>query len=90
MNVEITEKTEVTKVIGNHNCKVTMLNGDITAITVQGDTFVGAIEFQKNFVEFERFLQNCLDVFHTVQMEQIDERKRNTEQGTDCVPSEKR
>jgi hypothetical protein len=79
MNVEITEKTETTKWIGNPNCKVTMLNGQITSIHVERANYTGGIEFEKNFVEFEVFLQNCLDVFHSVQLEQIDERKRSAE-----------
>ena len=74
MNVQVTTKTEVTKVIGNANCKVTMLNGEITSIHVERDDYVGGIEFEKKFGEFERFVQNCVDVYHAVRLEQIDER----------------
>ena len=54
MNVNIkTEVTETTR-IGNGDCKVVVVNGEVTSITVQSEAYTGVIEFQKNFAEFER------------------------------------
>jgi hypothetical protein len=87
VNVEITSKTEVTTNLVNDNCKVVMVNGEVTSITVRRDGFTGTIEFEKKFAEFEKFVQNVVDVYHSVVLEQIDER-RSAEQGTDCLTSQ--
>jgi hypothetical protein len=73
VNVDI--KTAVTKQIGNGNCNVAMVNGEIISIKVEGISFGGAIEFQKNFEAFEQFLRNCIAVYHSVLLEQSDERR---------------
>ena len=74
MNVEITERTEVTTVISNNNCKVTLLNGKITSIHVERDNYVGGIEFETKFGELEQFVQNLVDVYHATRLELINER----------------
>jgi len=85
VNVDIT--TEVTEiiVIKNDNAHVVMTNGNITGIKVHRTSVVGLLEFE-NFGEFEGFVQNCVDVYHAVRLEQIDER-RNRE-GTDSPAGE--
>ena len=78
MNVNIkTEVTETTR-ISNDNCTVVLVNGDISSIKVNGIPFAGEIEFQKNFEQFEKFVQNCVDVYHSVRLEHVDKRSTNT------------
>jgi hypothetical protein len=78
MNVNIkTEVTETTR-ISNDNCTVVLVNGDISSIKVNGIPFAGEIEFQKNFEQFEKFVENCVDVYHSVRLEQVDKRSTNT------------
>ena len=48
-----------------------MLNGEITSIHVERADYVGGIEFEKKFGEFEQFVQNLVDVYHAVRLEQI-------------------
>jgi len=73
MNVNISTEVTETKVISNANCKVTMLNGEITSIHVERADYVGGIEFETKFGEFEHFVQNLVDVYHAVRLEQIQQ-----------------
>jgi hypothetical protein len=70
MNVNIsTEVTEIT-VIKNDNAHVTVTNGKITALKVHRTSVIGALEFE-HFGEFEGFVRNVLDVYHSVLLEKI-------------------
>ena len=78
MNVNIKTEVKETTRISNDNCTVVLVNGDISSINVNGIPFAGGIEFQKNFEQFEKFVQNCVDVYHSVRLEQVDKRSTNT------------
>ena len=87
MNVEIKTEVTETKAIYNDNAHVSLVNGKITGIKVHRTSVVGALEFA-HFGEFEQFVQNLVDVYHSVRLEEINEQERRAEQGTDRVPSE--
>ena len=78
MNVNIKTEVKETTRISNDNCTVVLVNGDISSIKVNGIPFAGEIEFQKNFEQFEKFVENCVDVYHSVRLEQVDKRSTNT------------
>ena len=78
MNVNIKTEVKETTRISNDNCTVVLVNGDISSIKVNGIPFAGEIEFQKNFEQFEKFVENCVDVYHSVRLEQVDKRNTNT------------
>jgi hypothetical protein len=74
--VNVNIKTEVTEttVITNDNCHVALVNGKITGIKVHRTSVVGLLEFE-NFAEFEGFVQGCVDTYHAVRLELINERR---------------
>jgi hypothetical protein len=70
MNVDInTEVTEIT-VIENDNAKVVVTNGKITLLKAYRTSVIGALEFE-HLAEFEGFVRNVLDVYHSVLLEKI-------------------
>ena len=70
MNVSISTDVTETMVIQSDNAKVTVVNGKITEIKAYRTSVVGPLEFE-NLAEFEGFVRNCLDVYHSVLLEKI-------------------
>jgi hypothetical protein len=70
MNVTIETEATETMTIYNDNAHVAVINGKITGIKVHRTSVVGALEFE-HFGEFEGFVRNVLDVYHSVLLEKI-------------------
>ena len=73
MNVDITTELTETTVIENDNAKVVVTNGKITLLKAYRTSVIGALEFE-HLAEFEGFVRNCLDVYHSVLLEKVNEK----------------
>jgi hypothetical protein len=70
MNVNISTEVTETTVIESDNAKVTVTNGKITEIKVYRTSVIGALEFE-HLAEFEGFVRNVLDVYHSLLLEKV-------------------
>ena len=72
MSVSISTEVTETTVIESDNAKVVVTNGKITLIKAYRTPVIGGLEFE-HLAEFEGFVRNCLDVYHSVLLEKVHE-----------------